>query len=294
MTIGIVGTGFVGSALLDTFGKHFAVVAYDKESDWHFAGDQKNKARIWTASISWADKLVRPMDGPIFVCVPTPMLPDGRCNRSIVLEVLNALDVAAEKVGRIVDVVIKSTVPPGTTEGWQATMGYLNLCFNPEFLRERYAAEDFANQSRVVLGGEREVTERVAEVYKVAMPEAVVVHTDATTAELVKYATNCFLAAKVSIANEFAQVCDKLGVNYDAMIRLAQLDKRLGNTHWDVPGHDCHWGFGGSCFPKDINAFIHVAESLGITPHTLKGAWETNLTVRPERDWEELKGRAVT
>ena len=110
---------------------------------------------------------------------------------------------------------------------------------------------------------------------------------------MVKYTTNCFLAAKVSIANEIEQVCSKLEVDYDKVVEYATKDKRLGASHWSVPGPDGNKGFGGSCFPKDINGFLNLAKSLDVVCHTLAGAWQTNLTVRPDKDWEKLKGRAV-
>ena len=122
----------------------------------------------------------------------------------------------------------------------------------------------------------------------------VIIFTDIETAEIIKYASNSFLATKVSFANEIYMICDKLNIDYDKVQEYATLDNRLGKSHWSVPGPDGKWGFGGSCFPKDIQAMINFAKRSGISPNVLKGAWETNLEVRPERDWEELKGRAIT
>ena len=124
---------------------------------------------------------------------------------------------------------------------------------------------------------------------------------------MVKYVTNCHLAVKVSFANEIAQICEALdesgcSVDYDKVIEYAKFDKRLGDTHWSVPGpvpsHDGKYtrGFGGHCFPKDINALITVAKGLGVSPRVLSAAWEKNLEVRPpeDRDWERQVGRAVS
>ena len=105
--------------------------------------------------------------------------------------------------------------------------------------------------------------------------------------------TNTFLSTKVSFANEIKQICDKINVDYDKVVEYATYDERLGKSHWSVPGPDGKKGFGGSCFPKDINALLDVCRDLGVPAKTLFGAWETNLNVRPERDWEKLKGRAV-
>jgi len=111
---------------------------------------------------------------------------------------------------------------------------------------------------------------------------------------MVKYMTNTFLATKVSFANEMYMICDKLDIDYDKVVEYSTYDERLGKSHWAVPGPDGKFGFGGSCFPKDINALLEVANKFKIDVFTLDGAWETNLQVRPEKDWEELKGRAVS
>ena len=108
-----------------------------------------------------------------------------------------------------------------------------------------------------------------------------------------KYFLNCFLATKVSFANEFKQVCDRLNVDFDKVVEYALYDKRLGNTHFSVPGPDGKLGFGGSCFPKDLNAFINLAERLDIDSMVLSSVWRKNLELRPEKDWEKLLGRAV-
>jgi UDPglucose 6-dehydrogenase len=88
-------------------------------------------------------------------------------------------------------------------------------------------------------------------------------------------------------------ICDKLGIDYDKVVEYSIYDERLGKSHWAVPGPDGHYGFGGSCFPKDINALIKVAEKMDIPANILSATWDTNTLVRPEEDWKELKGRAV-
>jgi UDPglucose 6-dehydrogenase len=126
-----------------------------------------------------------------------------------------------------------------------------------------------------------------------AFPKAHIIKTSSTIAEMVKYMTNTFLATKVSFANEMKMLCDELNIDYDKVVEYATYDERLGKSHWAVPGPDGKFGFGGSCFPKDINALLDLANKLEIDVFTLDGAWETNLKVRPEKDWEDLKGRAV-
>jgi UDPglucose 6-dehydrogenase len=116
---------------------------------------------------------------------------------------------------------------------------------------------------------------------------------------MVKYLINCFFATKVSFANEMAQICEALelkglNVDYDKVVEYASYDKRLGPTHWKVPGPDGDRGFGGHCFPKDINALMYLAKSLNVDPKVLNGAWEKNQEIRKDRNWERQIGRAVS
>ena len=112
---------------------------------------------------------------------------------------------------------------------------------------------------------------------------------------MVKYFTNCFLATKVSFANEIYQICEKLDIDYDKVVEYAKYDERIGYSHLNVPGPDGDFGFGGHCFPKDLNALISLAEKqgLGLNVNVLRATLETNNKVRKNRDWEQQKGRAV-
>jgi len=273
--IGVVGAGIVGNAFYEGMRHAFDVVRYDTRPEFSDVGSLV--------------ELLQTVDGPIFVCVPTPMNPDGSASTAIVEDVVRNIYGWGERI-----VVIKSTVPPGTTDRLNKMFGpTLSVVFNPEFLTEAQPVEDFKNQDRIIVGGDPEATQIVADIYSVAYPGVMQVQCDATTAEMVKYVGNCFLATKISFANEISQICEKLGVAYDGVINLAMLDKRLGRSHWKVPGPDGHYGFGLTCFPKDINALIAVAIELGVDPKILRAAWEKNLEVRPEKDWEKMKGRAV-
>jgi UDPglucose 6-dehydrogenase len=274
-TVGIVGQGFVGSALTKVFSCYNRVYTYDK-------AHKQLSTHTSVSALSHSCDVV-------FVCVPTPMRPDGSCDTSIVEKVC----LEACGTGRQNIIVIKSTVPPGTTAKINDICVDSQVVFNPEFLLERNAEEDFRNTSRVILGGPRPATTRLRQFYTRVFPKAQIIKTDSTIAEFVKYLINSFLAAKVSIANEFSSLCREKGVDYDKVIEYAVHDERLGSSHWAVPGPDGLLGFGGSCFPKDLNALIQIAEESGVSCNTLKGAWETNLQVRPEKDWEQLKGRAV-
>ena len=155
--------------------------------------------------------------------------------------------------------------------------------------------EDFKNQNRIILGGVRRGTNKLRQVYSKVFPRTTIVKTGAKHAEMVKYFTNCFLATKVSFANEMKMLCDELDLDYDKVVEYATYDERLGKTHWAVPGPDGELGFGGHCLPKDLNALISVAvdNSLGLYINVLSGVLETNDKVRKERDWEQMKGRAV-
>jgi len=124
-------------------------------------------------------------------------------------------------------------------------------------------------------------------------PKAAIIKTDSTYAEMVKYVTNSFLATKVSFANEMYEICEGLNIDYDKVIEYARYDERLGDSHWAVPGPDGNFGYGGHCFPKDIKALINVAKDLNIFPIMLEATDSKNFYVRDDRDWENMKGRAI-
>lgn len=291
-SIGIIGTGFVGTAVFEGMRHAFEVYAYDK-----CQGPSKSEGVLPQIS---AEKfgsfwVVENTDGPIFVCVPTPMdVVTGIADTSIVESVVAEIDEAVENSGSPRVVVIKSTVPPGTTCRLDRQFDNVIICFNPEFLRETSSVEDFKKQDRIIIGGDRKGTNVLKQMYETAYPDVPVTKTSSTIAEMVKYTTNCFLAVKVSLANEFKQICDQLeDVDFDKVVEYATKDRRLGTSHWSVPGPDGTLGFGGSCFPKDINALMAAARELGVEPRVMQAAWDKNLEVRPGKDWEKLKGRAV-
>jgi UDPglucose 6-dehydrogenase len=113
---------------------------------------------------------------------------------------------------------------------------------------------------------------------------------------MVKYFINCFLATKVSFANEVKQVCDSMDIDYDKVVEYALYDDRIGRSHLSSPGPDGSCGFGGHCFPKDINALMFLARENDVDPAVLKAVWKKNLEVREarHRDWEKMPGRAVS
>ena len=283
MKIGIIGQGYVGTAIKVGFEPHYQVETYDK---------------IKSKSTCNLFELVSNCQ-VIFVCVPTPMNLDGSCHTDIVESVVKEIDKWSYAYWGNKNikptVVIKSTIPPGTTDRLHRKYKSVDVIFNPEFLTEATFIEDFKNQNRIILGGVRRGTNKLRQVYSKVFPRTTIVKTGAKHAEMVKYFTNCFLATKVSFANEMKMLCDELDLDYDKVVEYATYDERLGKTHWAVPGPDGELGFGGHCLPKDLNALISVAvdNSLGLYINVLSGVLETNDKVRKNRDWEDMKGRAV-
>ena len=276
-TLGIIGNGFVGSAIMHGFILHVDdIMIYD------------NNPKRSTHSL----ELLVEKCNSIFVCVPTPMFESGECDLSIVegvVEEINNLlthDQSQEKA-----IIIKSTVVPGTVESLAKKYPKLNFVFNPEFLTERKARLDFINTSRIVLGGDNEKTIKIVEdLYRIRFPYTQIIKTDFATAQLIKYMANCFFATKVSFMNEMHQICQAANANWDQAIEGFITDGRIGNSHIDVPGHDGDLGFGGKCFPKDLNAMIARAEELGVNPGVMKAAWEKNKEVRSDLDWFDIPG----
>ena len=173
MNIGIIGQGFVGNAVYQKFSKYFDVKTYDIDN----SKCNSNFEELLTYSEI------------IFLCLPTPMNPDGSCNTGIVEKLLEKIN-KSEK-NKIV--VIKSTIPPGTTEKYNEHYKNISIVFNPEFLTERNAVEDYENQNRIILGGPRPSTTILKQLFSVAFSSSHIIKTGSTHAEFIKYFTNCFL-----------------------------------------------------------------------------------------------------
>ena len=272
--LGIVGNGFVGSAILHGFILHVDdILIYDK--------DPKRSTHSMKEMVHNSDV--------IFVCVPTPMFESGECDLSIVEDVVDEMS-KYSVIGKKV-IVIKSTVVPGTVESLASKYPKMNFVFNPEFLTERKARLDFINTSRIVLGSNKSLAcDTVEDLYRLRFPHTHVIKTDFGTSQLIKYMANCFFATKVSFMNEMYQICEAIGGDWSSAIEGFITDGRIGNSHIDVPGHDGDRGFGGKCFPKDINAMIKRAEELGVNARVMKGAWEKNKEVRTNLDWFDIPG----
>ena len=282
--IGVIGNGFVGSAVRFGFspitGCDANVRVYDKDS---------------SKSVDTIEDTVNKSEF-IFLSVPTPSNKDGSINLDVVEQALQDISDVNENGENVI--LLRSTVTPGTTRKLQEKHSNLRIVFNPEFLTERSAKYDFINQARVIVGGgESDLmnsTRKVADLFKWRFGESIpIIETDWETAELIKYMCNCFFATKISFLNEMYQVAEKSGVDWEMALDGFVRDGRVGHSHMNIPGPDGKFGFGGSCFPKDVQAIINYGESLDLNMNTLKGVWNTNLEVRPDKDWENLKGRAV-
>ena len=278
--IGIIGRGFVGSAVVFGFSAQTGCDAEVRIFDKHSS-----------KSIHTLSETVNKSDF-IFLSVPTPSNPDGSMHLGILEAALQDIESVNKRKDNVV--LIRSTIIPGTTKKLQNKFKKLNLVFNPEFLTERSAKFDFINQSRFILGGDPKHTTKVAELYKWRFGHSVpCLETNFETAEMIKYMNNCFFATKVSFMNEMKLIADKSNVDWDMAVEGFIRDGRIGHSHLSVPGPDGKLGFGGSCFPKDIQAMINFGDTLELELNTLVGAWATNLKVRPEKDWENLKGRSI-
>lgn len=277
-TIGVVGLGFVGEAVLRGFETSHTVVTYDIAKS---CTEPSIESLVQKAEV-------------IFVAVPTPMNTDGTCNTSIVRSVLG--EIAKISVPYRPICVLKSTIPPGTSDALANEFPNLTVAFNPEFLTEKNYIEDFKNQPYIVLGHTAKKLSLIPliDVYSERFPDTPIHLVTSKEAELIKYVANTLLATKVAYLNEIYQICQKANINYQVVADVISTDIRLGPTHWKVPGPDGHFGFGGTCFPKDINALITYAKEVGVNPSLLNGVWEKNLELRPEKDWEADKGRAVS
>ena len=265
MKIGIVGFGFVGKAIKN--GLLGSVEAY--------IVDPKLSTEIGDL-IDFSPKI-------IFLCLPTPMNKDGDQDISILQSVIDEINFN-ENLSKVT-LVLKSTVIPSKLH--QITDS-VNLIVNPEFLREISADKDFIDSEFILLGGPEDRCKKVKNFYlnhtKCKTNNFII--TDKSTALLMKYTINTFLATKVTFFNEIYKIHSESNNNesWDSFIKMVSCDKRIGESHMQVPGPDGRKGFGGACFPKDISALMHYAESLGLEFDLLKKIIQTNNRIRLDYD----------
>ena len=285
--VGIIGQGFVGTAMRAYFERHeFSVISYDKYQPVSLG----------------IDEVVKKAD-IIFVCVPTPMRQTGECYTGIVEDVFADIARVAQEVGRPTDTFVlclKSTVPPGFTDSMRSKYPNMRITFSPEFLMEKSAAQDMINANRILCGGSPEDTAVVLQFFlaadhrRVDEGKVILVQCPAKSAEMTKLMTNGLLFTKVVFCNEIYQLCEKMGIDYTEVRWLTVLDPRIGASHTQVPGPDTFLGAGGHCFPKDMHNLKFVAAQNGLAEKMFSTVLSRNGQLREEKDWEKMNDRAVT
>jgi nucleotide sugar dehydrogenase len=281
---GIIGNGFVGKATRLLTSKNHEVKIYDVDPE-----------KCYPPNIRLADLTDCSI---IFVAVPTPSNPDGSCHLELVKSVvrsIRALNICAH-------VVIRSTVVIGTCDE-------LDCYFMPEFLTEKNWAEDVYHCRNWIVGtcaesnnanttDVKDFMEKMTALISDACDEGAVQYNNITfvsnkEAEMIKYYRNTFLAVKVSYSNEMHEFCKTRGIDYETVRRVATQDDRIGSSHTVVPGPDGHFGFGGTCFPKDTHSLLYQFETAGTKSYILRSAVQRNNEHdRPEKDWMDDVGRA--
>jgi len=259
--ITIFGHGFVGKAVEYGFGKHvkqiFDPIYAKKRSNKYVA---KGRVDFWSTRA-------------IFICVPTPMLKDGSVDGSIVESVVDKIiddydqHLQESRYSQTNDdadhlIVLKSTLTPDLVNALQDRFdnyGHLKFVYNPEFLTERSAMTDFVNPPMHVFGGYPVATSMCVRVYdELSICASCPVHqVTASEASFIKYGINSYLASKIIWFNQFKDVVEGFdGAAYNKISRVMGGDDRIGASHIFVPGPDFKNGYGGACFPKDVNALI--------------------------------------
>ena len=259
MRVGIMGLGFVGTAMKSILETKHHVYCYDPVKEGYRNPEVLRHAEL------------------IFVCVGTPMREDSTVNMDYINSAINTIKELKTKPA----VFIKSTVPPKTCYHL-SLLHELSIGSNPEFLRERCAVRDMWASDRIIMGGTEWARERLKSVYYPIFGDDVeYVEVTSTEAEMIKHTTNAFLASQVGFANEIYNMCKIFDINYDKIKHALYLDKRLGR-HIDVPGTDGKLGFGGHCLTKDLNALANHSESQGYPPTLFKELLRFNEVQRDE------------
>jgi len=230
----------------------------------------------------------------VFICVGTPPKPDGSANLSYIESASCSIGEKLKDIPGYCVVVVKSTVPPGTTEHVvrpvvlkmaKKTEREIGFAMNPEFLREGRAVADFMNPDRLVIGSsDPRSGKQVEEVY--TSVRAPLIHTGISAAEMIKYTSNAFLATKISFSNEIGNICKNLGIDVYDVMKGVGLDPRIGPLFLNAGA-----GFGGSCFPKDVSALVSLAEHAGEKPVLLQSVLAIN-EQQPSRMITILEKRA--
>jgi UDPglucose 6-dehydrogenase len=215
--------------------------------------------------------------GVIFVCVPTPTGDDGAHDLSQIWAAVRTIEPHVE-AGTVI--ALKSTVPPGTCDQLASAFPQLEFASVPEFLVADRPMESFTRPDRVVIGAPNDDVARLVEgVMRRVVPVAPVLVLLPIEAEIAKLCSNALLAAKVTVANEFSEMCDRFGAAWQRIQGAVGLDRRIGPEHLTVTAER---GFGGGCLPKDLDGFIAAARAIGYEPRVLAAIATFNRRVRGE------------
>jgi len=243
MKIAIIGHGFVGKAVEYGFSSPF-VEKKIIDPKYGSESDKIDDLKIWSPDLT-------------FICVPTPMQDDGDIDTSILDDVIEKID------GMSGIIAIKSTVTPSIIGKYDE----VNIVYNPEFLTERSACEQFVNPEFHIFGGHIEICKKLKSYYETHSlcnhcPSYILSKEEAS---FVKYAINSFLATKVVFFNQLYDACNTHdNVNFNEVIKAVGADKRINVSHTKVPGFDGKKGFGGACFPKDTSAFVRFTDKMSL------------------------------
>jgi len=318
MKVCVVGSGYVGlvtGACLADFGMHVVGVDKDRSKVETLRRGEipiyepglktlvaKNTAE---GRLSFTTELGPAIEGSqaVFIAVGTPPRPDGSADLQFIREVARSI---GEHLNGFKVVVTKSTVPTGTGRMIEEIIretaraaGHdddFAVVSNPEFLREGSAIEDFMQPDRVVIGSrDPRAIEVMRDIYApIENADVPFVVSNVETAELIKYASNGFLATKISFINEIARLCEALGADVETVARGMGLDNRIGPKFLQTGP-----GFGGSCFPKDTRAVAQIARDQGLSFHIIEAVLEVNeetklrMVEKVERAFEGLEGKTV-
>lgn len=280
--IGIIGNGFVGKATQQLENKEVELYCYDI-----------NPLLCHPLNLT-LNELCNISD-IIFISVPTPMNLDGSCYTKILENVVNDIEKICDLNEKLV--VIRSTIPPGLTDK-------LNCYFMPEFLTEKNFMNDFKNNKEWIFGIKnkkqdiifknniQKLFDSALKYNKIKSNRCVFIKNK--EAEMVKLFRNTFLATKISFCNEIYDFCSLENIDYNTMIKYASDDSRISQSHTSVPGHDTKRGFGGTCFPKDINNLYSLMKKNNQKSLIIKNVIKRNEQFdRKEKDWLNDKGRTI-
>jgi len=277
--ISVIGSGVIGGVTGRVFSELGHDVIFHDVSDSKLL-ELKNDGFRTTLDITEAIS----QTDVSFVCINTPTNSDGEQDLSRLLSSVSKLVTALDAINKYHLVVIRCTILPGTMRS--KVIGLFDkhsskkrgkdydVCYNPEFLRQLYALEDMKNPDRIIIGEDvKNSALPLIELYKPLTDKIIVTTFEA--AEMIKYVSNCFLALKISFFNEIAMICKKLNIDHNVVSNGTSLDKRIGTY-----GIKASKPFGGTCLPKDTEAFMKLVKKLEINPDLIKTTVEINNMVK--------------